>query len=139
MKTAWEYKFNLFLDENIKSGEDFNQQLITGFQLFKFIGDFRTRAVDCCKSIIDEIHLNSTEFTHGAREITSESRESQSERSFLINNCLIRITWPEKKAQNFNEFEEAELYFDKTGHIYGHGKMSLIFLMNRIQSYGYIK
>ena len=70
LKLAWEYKFNLLMDDNLQAADNFEEQMKTGFQLFKFMGDFRTKSIDSCKSIIDQLHLPVDERTHGARELT---------------------------------------------------------------------
>jgi len=123
LKTAWEYKFSLFLDENLKSLDDFNQQLITGFQLFKFVGEFRTKAVDTCKAIIDELHLPPSERTHTAKELSSIEESDQTlEKTFMINNCIIRVTWAERSLQDIPDLGEHYVYTEKLIKSYGHGK-----------------
>jgi hypothetical protein len=112
------------LDENLRSLDDFNQQLITGFQLFKFVGEFRTRMIDCCKSIVDEINLPQGERTHSGREITQTGDgiiDIQKEKTFMISNCIVRVSWPDKKTVEFPDSGEAEVYTTKSSRSYGHG------------------
>jgi len=121
LKIAWEYKLNLLLDENLKAFDSIEERIKSGFQIIKFIGNFRNQAVDLCKSIIDELWLPASERTHSAKELTvfPESGEPP-QRIFFINNIIIRITWTERELVEDADQEDLYLYTEKKLKSYNH-------------------
>lgn len=43
LENAWEFKFNLIWDDNIRSLNTFDENMKTGLRLFQFMGEFRTK------------------------------------------------------------------------------------------------
>jgi len=122
LKIAWEYKLNLLMDENLKAFDSIEERIKSGFQIIKFVGNFRTQAVDLCKSIIDELWLPASERTHSVRELTQPNPDNAeiNQRIFFINNIIIRITWTERELIEDPDQEDLYLYTEKKLKSYNH-------------------
>ena len=121
-KSSWEAKFNVLLERHLKSLDNFDDLLDSEFKIIKFIKDFYTRAVDTCKSIIDELSLPTTERTHKAIQISQLKKDQEiPELAFMLNNCIIRVTWTTGGLEEVPEVGEYYLYNGKIVKSYGNG------------------
>ena len=135
----------MLLDNNLKASDNFQTQVLTGLELFKFLGDFRTKAVDTCKTIIDELFIPPSERKSNAIEIypsqfrekskdkamdnkqkADDNLDENSELIYFINNNLIRISWPESNFEPIPELGTTRtfnVYTQKYGKLYANGKL----------------
>lgn len=122
-KGSWEARFNSLLDKHLKCLDNFDELIDSEFKLLKFVKDFCSRAVDTCKSIIDELPRPPQERTHKAIQITMlENDQEIPELVFMLNNCIIRVTWTVGGLEEISEAGEYYLYSEKVVKSYGNGK-----------------
>jgi len=94
LKTSWEAKFNALLDRNGKNVNSLSTLMDNEFEILDFMRAFCSKAADTCRIIIDEFALPKQLRTHKAMEIATFNEEQEfPEMAFMLNNCVIRITW----------------------------------------------
>lgn len=125
-KTSWEAKYNVTLDKHFKNLDTFDDVINSEFKLLQFMKDFCSRATDTCKLIIDELSRPVHERTHKATQITPVEQDPEiPEIAFILNNCIIRMTWSTGGLEEIPDVGEYYLYNGKILKAYGHGIVKL--------------
>ncbi len=122
LKTSWEAKFNALLDRNAKNVNNLNTLMDSEFEILSFMKAFCSKATETCKIIIDELCLPKHLRTHKAIEIATYSEEQEfPEMAFMLNNCIIRVTWTVGGLEKIPQAGEYYLHLGKLLKSYGNG------------------